>query len=116
MNWKEIYKPPFHSYDSRYVWSNNGTMTFTFDYAYGYGGEKKIIEDVVNKLNGDSNIKFDSNFELKDNIYFYYKGNIAFCVRGWGRLTGAYALHLSNDDAKMIQNDFAKWVLETLNS
>jgi hypothetical protein len=91
-------------------------MTFTFDFDYDYGEKRKMIEKIVEKLNGDSSIKFDSEFTMQDGIDIYYNGEYAFCVRGWGRLTGVGALHLSDAEAVSIQDDFVKWVLETLNS
>ena len=91
-------------------------MTFTFDFDYDYGEKRKMIEKIVEKLNGNSSIKFDSDFTIQDGIDFYYAGEYAFCIRGWGHLTGTGALHLSDAEAVSIQDDFAKWVLETLNS
>ena len=112
MDWREIYQLPLRSDSGGYVWSNNGTMTFTFDFDYDYG----IIEKIVEKLNGDSSIKFDSDFTIQDGIDFYYAREYAFCIRGWGHLTGTGALHLSGNEAVSIQDGFAKWVLETLNN
>ena len=116
MDWREVYQLPFKSDSGSYVWSDNGTMTFTFDFDYDYGEKRKMIQKVVDKLNGDSSIKFDSKFTMQDGIDIYYNGKYAFCVRGWGRLTGVGALHLSDAEAVSIQDDFVKWVLETLNS
>ena len=116
MDWREVYQLPFKSDSGSCVWSDNGTMTFTFDFDYDYGEKRKMIQKVVDKLNGDSSIKFDSKFTMQDGIDIYYNGEYSFCVRGWGRLTGVGALHLSDAEAVSIQDDFVKWVLETLNS
>ena len=116
MDWREVYQLTLRSDSGSYVWSNNGTMTFTFDFDYDYGEKRKMIEKIVEKLNGNSSIKFDSDFTIQDGIDFYYAGEYAFCIRGWGHLTGTGALHLSDAEAVSIQDDFAKWVLETLNS
>ena len=40
---------------------------------------------------------------------------MALDVRGWGRLTGGGALALPADKAMKIQDDFGRWVAETLN-
>ena len=116
MDWREIYQLPLRYDSGGYVWSNNGTMTFTFDFDYDYGEKRKMIKKIVEKLNGDSSIKFDSDFTIQDGIDFYYAGEYAFCIRGWGHLTGTGALHLSGNEAVSIQDGFAKWVLETLNN
>ena len=54
MDWKEVYQLPLRSDSGSYVWSNNGTMTFTFDFDYDYGEKRKMIEKIVEKLNGNS--------------------------------------------------------------
>ena len=116
MNWRDVYQLPLRSDSGSYVWSNNGTMTFTFDFDYDYGEKRKMIQMVVDKLNGDSSTKFDSEFTMQDGVDIYYNGEYMFCVRGWGHLTGTGALHLPEVEAIRIQDDFVKWVLETLNS
>ena len=118
MNWRDVYQLPLHSdiESGSYVWSNNGIMTFTFDFYYDYDENRMMVNKIVEKLNGDSSIKFDSEFTIQNGIDFYYSGKYVFCIRGWGHLTGGGALHLSNDEAVSIQDDFAKWVLETLNN
>jgi GH24 family phage-related lysozyme (muramidase) len=68
---------------------------------------------VVKKLNGDSSIKFKKKFELEE-IEFYYDNEFVFTIRGWGHLTGV--LKLSEIEAEKTQDDFALWILETLNS
>ena len=37
-------------------------------------------------------------------------------IRGWGYLTGAGGLNLSNEEACKIQDSFERWVINTLNS
>jgi hypothetical protein len=112
MTWREVYQAPFYSDEyGIYMWSKNGTITFTFN-----SEKQNMINSIVNKLNGDSSIKFDSKFTLRNNIYFHYDGEFAFYIRGWGKLTGVGGYHLPADKAAKIQDEFAKWVLETLNN
>ena len=117
MNWREVYQAPF-KLTYGYVWANNGTMSLTFDMSFDCDKNRAIMENIVKKLNGDTSIKFDKKFEYDDYIEFYYGDKYAFCIRGWGHLTGTgtSALNLPSDEAVKIQDDFAKWVLETLNS
>ena len=118
MTWREVYQPPFYSDEyGIYMWSKNKTTTFTFNLSYGSNVDKQsIIDNIVKKLNGDTSIKFDNKFTLRNNIYFNYGDEFAFCVRGWGKLTGIGGFRLPADEAANIQNEFAKWVLETLNN
>ena len=78
MNWREVYQLPLRSDSGSYVWSNNGTMTFTFDFDYDYGEKRKMIKKIVEKLNGNSSIKFDSDFTIQDGIDFYMLANMLF--------------------------------------
>ena len=89
-------------------------MTLTFDIDYCEEDKRDVILKVVKKLNGDSSIKFKKKFELRDNIEFYYDDEFVFTIRGWGHLTGV--LKLSEIEAEKTQDDFALWILETLNS
>lgn len=116
MDWKKVYQLPFKSDEIGYVWANNGTMTLMFGYDCETFEEMNFIKKVVDKLNGDSSIKFDSNFEMKDSIVFYYDNEYSFCVRGWGCLTGVGGYNLSDEEATKTQNEFVNWILETLNS
>lgn len=117
MTWREVYQPPFYSDEyGIYMWSKNKTTTFTFNLSYANSEKQNMINSIVNKLNGDSSIKFDSKFTLRNNIYFHYDGEFAFSIRGWGKLTGVGGYHLPADKAAKIQDEFAKWVLETLNN
>jgi len=116
MDWKKIYKLPFKCDDYNYVWTDNGTMALTFDIDYCEEYQRDVMLKVVNKLNGDSSIKFKNKFELKDDIEFYYDNEFAFTIRGWGHLTSPGGLNLSMDEAANIQDDFAQWILETLNN
>jgi hypothetical protein len=113
MDWKEVYKLPFKYDDYNYVWADNGTMTLTFDIDYCEENKRDIILKVVKKLNGDSSIKFKKKFELEE-IEFYYDNEFVFTIRGWGHLTGV--LKLSEIESEKTQDDFAIWILETLNS
>ena len=116
MDWKKVYKLPFKYDDYNYVWADNGTMTLTFDIPYCETDNRDMIYNVVNKLNGDSSIKFKKKFELRDEIEFYYDNEFVFTIRGWGHLTSPGGLHLSEIEAEKTQDDFALWILETLNS
>ena len=117
MTWSEDYQHPVYADEyGMYMWSENGTTTFTFNLSYANSEKQNMINSIVNKLNGDSSIKFDSKFTLRNNIYIHYDGEFAFSNRGWGKLTGVGGYRLPADKAAKIQDEFAKWILETLNN
>ncbi len=118
-DFKEIYKAPFTQTMGTHVISSNGTMSFTFDIDMAINNEP-FCAYVISILNG----------QLKDgkrnNYVFWIKGVNLFVkddkteymigsIRGWGYLTGLGALNLNETDAIAIQNDFGKWMIDTLN-
>jgi hypothetical protein len=111
MDWREVYQAPFRHTGLLYVYSNNHTMSLNF-----FGNDENFINNVVNKLNGDSSVKFDDKFTIKNNVDFYYDEVLKLRVRGWGALIGRGGFHLTVDEATKIQTDFANWILETLNN
>lgn len=112
MDWREVYKLPFRYDGMLYVLASNRTTTLTFDFDH----DENFATNIVNKLNGDSSIKFDSKFTIKNNIEFYYNDKFTFVVRGWGKLIGYGGFRLSETEAIQTQNDFANWILEILNN
>ena len=36
-------------------------------------------------------------------------------IRGWGHLIGTGGLHLNDEDAAKIQDDFGQYIIDTLN-
>ena len=118
MTWKEVYQLPLQwkEIGGINVMSKNRVTALTFRFDYYNTSKQQIIENIVAKLNGDTTIKFDSKFTLHNNIRVFYNGELMFMIRGWGYLTGIGTLNLPEDEAAKIQDDFAKFVIETLNS
>lgn len=115
LTWREVYQLPFRIDNDIYMYSKNNIKTCLFNLNLNID-KQNMINSIVNKLNGDSGIKFDSKFTLRNNIYFHYNGKFAFSIRGWGKLTGIGGYHLPACDAGRIQDEFAKWILDTLNN
>lgn len=72
-------------------------------------------DSVVKILNGaKAKISVDLKLEYKDGTI--YANNMEFMwVRSWGRLTGIGGYNLPPEKAAAIQDDFAKYVIDTLN-
>jgi hypothetical protein len=117
MNWREVYQLPLFYYGDNNVWSNNGTAALTFfDKDCDYNDMNNFINKIVNKLNGDSSIKFDKTFTIRNNIHIHYNGIFSFSIIGWGKLIGECGYNISLDEASEIQENFANWILNTLNN
>lgn len=71
---------------------------------------------LVRMINGDV---FEQNIMLKfrheDGIIEDDLGRCIILIRGWGNLTGAGGLNLSNIEAANIQDTFAEYIVEQLN-
>lgn len=110
---EDAYKKPFRADEhGSYIWSSNGVMTFSsYDNA-----NLPFMKRVCRVLNGEIKADFPHKFEAsKDNTAIFYNGELVFFVRGWGHLTGRYALNLNPKLAANIQDDFIAHVVKTLN-
>lgn len=105
-DWKEIYPLPLTFDGYTYAWAKDGQMALMFD----DGFDSKDAERIVAVINGNSKHKL-TDISLKDGEFFI-QGEYAFCVRGWGYLTGR--LRLSDDVASAIQDEFAEYILKQL--
>lgn len=109
--WKEVYVLPFHNDEDCEVYvrdSNNNTVFNKCE------RNPEIYEKILTKLNGLSD---DIIPVTQSDCYILYEGRRILTIRGWGRLTGTgfHGMNLSSKDACKIQDDFGKWVVETLN-
>ena len=110
---EDVYKKPFRADEhGSYIWSSNGVMIFSsYDNA-----NLPFMKRVCRVLNGEIKADFPHKFEAsKDNTAIFYNGELVFFVRGWGHLTGRYALNLNPKLADNIQDDFIAHVVKTLN-
>ena len=108
-----VYKKPFRTDEyGSYIWSSNGVMIFSsYDNA-----NLPFMKRVCRVLNGEIKADFPHKFEAsKNNTSIFSNGELVFFVRGWGHLTGRYALNLNPKLAANIQGDFIAHVGKTLN-
>ena len=112
--WKDIWKLPLSKLDDiDYVNSSNGVLALSF-----FRDEWTLDDTIINKIVGIINGDIESDFlpEWQANgCDISYQGKYAFCVRGWGHLTGCGALHLPEDTAEKVQDGFISYILSRLN-
>jgi hypothetical protein len=110
MDFKEAYKPPFRvDITGIYGISSNGTTTFT---AFSSVAQKNLVR-IVNLLNGDTADKFKKDGVIVKKDKLFIEGDVIF-VRGWGKLIGVGGFNLSPREAAKLQDDFIRWVVETI--
>lgn len=116
--YKDYFKFPLKRQYSKVFTSDYG-MALDFvqpmmvDNAFNISDDDK--DSVVKILNGaKAKISVDLKLEYKDGTI--YANNMEFMwVRSWGRLTGVGGYNLPSEKAAAIQDDFAKYVIDTLN-
>ena len=114
-NFKKYYKFPLHA-DSIgvYVRTIDEEMALMFT----VGLEDNLIQDIVDKLNGNCNRSSLPEWHIKHETEIWYDNNRIMLIRGWGMLrgTGNNCYNLPEEEAIKIQKEFAKYVVDTLNS
>lgn len=112
-NFKNYFKFPLvFKEDFPYVLTNDGKMALTWCVDL----PKEKAEEAINKINGYSSKKFEKEWCIKNNTFIYYGDTKVFVVRGWGMLTGSGGYKLKESDAILIQDSFAKHIVNALNS
>jgi len=111
---KDVYFP-LENYHSKVF--ANGHMAFDFPQKWLYENCDEVsIEDqdkIIDILNGKDNSKSDLELTYKD-ATIYQNGKEFIIIRGWGHLTGCGGLNLNEDEAVIIQDDFANYIIEKL--
>ena len=91
------------------VWDSDDNRAFDFCIS-----DEETQKRIVNKLNGKEKKRVDNELMFGDG-YVYADGEKLLFVRSWGRLTGTGGgLGLKHEKAAEIQDEFCKWIIETL--
>lgn len=106
----EIFKGPYTT-DGSYIYDSNDQMCLMV------GDCENFPEEMLNRiceiLNGTKPTKGNPSVTV-DGPHIYLNEDLILVVRGWGYLTGAGCLNLSEDEACRIQDDFAQHVVNCL--
>jgi len=116
--YKEYFKFPLKRQYSK-VFTDDYGMALDFVLPMMVENAFKISDDdkdnVVRILNGEkATMGVKLNLEYKGGT-IYANGQEFMWVRSWGRLTGIGGYNLPSEKASAIQDDFAKYVIDTLN-
>ncbi len=106
----EIFPAPYTT-DGVYVYDANNQMCLMAGDCANYPEE--MLSRICEILNGTAPTKGNSGVGV-DGPYIYLNGDLLLVVRGWGYLTGTGGLHLDNEEAAKIQDDFALFVVTCL--
>lgn len=114
-NFKKYYKFPLHA-DSigLYVRTIDENMALMFTVRL----EDDVIKTIVDKLNGESNKSSLPEWHIKNGTEVWFEDAKVMIIRGWGMLhgTGKCCYNLPEKEAIKVQDEFAQYVVDTLNS
>lgn len=119
-NFRKYYKFPLHIDDMGvYVKTIDEEMALMFTGCFRY----EVIQAIIDKLNGEYNKSIEWSIEypvwhIKNGTEIWYSDTKVMLIRGWGMLhaTGNGGYGLPEEEAIKIQDEFAKYVVDTLNS
>ena len=116
MTFKEVYKFPLKvdDYCPIITWTVDNQRAF--DWCVDVSPEKQ--QELIGMINGTKQHQFKHKF-YREGIEIYsdnpiFKGPI-LRIRGWGYLTGIGGLHLPQEEAIKLQNEFGDYIVEQLN-
>ena len=112
---KKYYKFPLHADDMGvYVRTIDEEMALMFTVSLN----DEVIQNIVDKLNGKSNKSTLVKWHIENGTEVWFGDMKIMVIRGWGMLhgTGNSCYGLSEEEAIKIQDEFGKYVVDTLNS
>lgn len=121
LTFKDVYSFPLKLYSGCKVFTSKDNMAFDFCFMHGIWSDnadeiildnsaKELILETLNQ--GKQRIQFENL--THENGFIRCNGKALIVIRGWGYLTGACGLNLSNQHATILQNDFANFIIKTL--
>ena len=117
MTFKEVYKFPLKvdEYCSIITWTADKQRAF--DWCVNISPEKQ--QELIDMINGTKQHQFKYKF-YREGIEIYsenpiFNGKPVLRIRGWGYLRGTGGLHLSEEEAIRIQDEFGDYIVEQLN-
>lgn len=117
MTFKDVYKLPLKVDDYCPVITWTANKQRAFDWCVDVSPEKQ--QELIDMINGTKQHQFKYKFYRKDSYIFsenpIFKEEPVLSIRGWGYLTGPGGLHLSEEEAIRIQDEFGDYIVEQLN-
>lgn len=117
MTFKEVYKFPLKvdEYCPIITWTADKRRSF--DWCVDVSSEKQ--QELIDMINGTKQHRFKYKF-YREGIEIHsenpiFKGEPVLLIRGWGYLTGIGGLHLPQEEAIKIQDEFGDYIVEQLN-
>lgn len=123
MTFKEAYKFPLQR---RYLKVFTSDFSMAFDFFHGFMKsmfpERELIlpsyeeaDNILSLINEEKKGKIEGNIEyIKKEGFITVDGKALILIRGWGHLTGTGGLHLKQEEASKLQDEFAEHIVNKL--
>lgn len=110
-HWSQVYELPLKRYVASHVHDSKDNFVFQFII------EGKDLQDkIIDCLNGVKHVEGKtSRFVYQQGFIQTDKGNKLLLIRGWGGLTGQGGYGLSPEQAVLVQDTFAEFIISRLN-
>lgn len=113
MNFKDVYKLPLIAdVNGCFIWTDNSVMAFTRLFEDNYDFAKYLVGRINGTIEADDNLR---PFRVVGGVIQDSTGKNLLLVRGWGHLVGLGALHLPEEEAARIQDEFLEYCVNQLN-
>ena len=117
MKWQDVYKLPLKvdEYCPIITWTADKQRAFDWCVDIPLDKKQELIDVLNNTVQRSFKYKFyQEGIEIySDNPIF--EGEPVLLIRGWGYLTGPGGLHLPQEEAIRIQDEFGDYIVEQLN-
>lgn len=117
MTFEEVYKFPLKvdEYCPIITWTADKQRAFDWCVNIPLHSKQELIDVLNNTVQHSFKHKF-----YREGIEIYsnnpiFNGKPILRIRGWGHLTGIGGLHLSEEEAVRIQDEFGDYIVEQLN-
>lgn len=117
MTFKEVYKFPLKvdEYCPIITWTADKRRAFDWCVDVSFESQQELID----MINGTKQHQFKYKFYREDSYIFsenpVFDNEPVLLIRGWGYLRGTGGLHLSEEEAIKIQDEFGDYIVEQLN-
>ena len=117
MMFKEVYKFPLQVDEFCDIITWTADKHRAFDWCVNISYDKK--QELIDMINGTKQHQFKYKF-YREGIEIYSENPVfneepVLLIRGWGYLTGPGGLHLPQEEAIRIQDEFGDYIIEQLN-
>lgn len=114
--YSDVYKFPLYVNQIGFVYDSECNFIFQYECSEFNTKKTNIWEKLTEVINGTLQLQNTSLvFKHEDGYIRDMSGRDLILIRGWGNLTGAGGMNLSEEEATNIQDTLADYIVQRLN-